>query len=184
MRGFASHIHTALENFVAERGFAWDRTTLKRQRGKAIEDRILFDNGGRDSSSYRILVGFAAPVVLGAMDGVLAERHFTGGSLASSPRKLGCRDAAQLEASLNRFLACYDSVIEPYFEVVPDCGALAEILPPIHDWYRALLFLEAGDGSSAREELCKYRARLEKMEQNSDVVAAILGVKQALSRCT
>ena len=83
--------------------------------------------------------------------GFVHERYFTGGSISPSPRDLSCTTEKALRSRLDRFVALFDEVVEPFFASLASRSQLADALSDqtTMDYIRGLLYLADADADRA-----------------------------------
>jgi hypothetical protein len=141
LKGFTNTVRECIDAELAARGFAHRLLAYRRTTEAGIVHGICFDNRGRNLATFRLMLFANAPAIDGDADGGHFVRYFTGGSLSSVPRELPCKTEDQLRATLERFRAHLDSMIEPLFSSVAAPAALAAALAddPLLEAYRARL---------------------------------------------
>ncbi len=125
MKKFDASVRKYVDTFLVDRGFKYSNGYFCRVQNSGVRNMIAFDNGGRDSNSYRVMV-MVNSMLLDSEAGAHCVTYFTGGSLSDSPRKFPCNSSSVLEAGLNRFVAVYDQIIEPYFIAFKSCADIAD----------------------------------------------------------
>jgi hypothetical protein len=93
-------------------------------------------------------------------EGGYLVRYFTGGSISDDSRGIPA-DGPRLEKALQRLVSQFAAVVEPWFSGFTTPQHLAAAVPDSDlDFYRAQLFMQAGDRTAARTEAESYLARV------------------------
>jgi len=190
MRNFARLIEKHVGEHLRSRGFTYRETLYRREHASGLVNLVGFDNGGRDSNRFRVLIGFNDHGALPPPNnGFVLARYFTGGSLADVPRELDCSDVRVLERRLLRFTECFDPIIEPFFAAIATRSELAGAVAnnPQSDYVRGRLYFADGRFVEAEAELTLYLGRLRSVLAESGsistVEATVTEVEDLLARC-
>jgi hypothetical protein len=189
MRTFARLIEKHVGAHLHSRGFTYRETLYRRERPGGLVNLVGFDNGGRNTNRFRVLVGFndhgALPL---PNNGFVLARYFTGGSLSGAARELDCSDGRALERRLQRFRECFDPVIEPFFAAIATRSELAVAIAnePQSDYVRGRLYFADGRFAEAEAELTLYLHRLRSVQaafgSSSTVEATVSEVEGLLAQ--
>lgn len=188
MRNFSKVVIAHVGTFLGARGFVYRDRVFCRDRGGGFLNLVAFDCGGRNPNSFRVMLGFNDLALPEPHAGFVHVRYFTGGSLSTSPRDLSCQTETSLRSKLDRFVALFDDLVDPFFASLASRSQLADAVlgQPTLDYVRGLLYLADGDAGRAAAEFTHYLERLRDVEaEHSDArIQETMGTVQGLlERC-
>ena len=187
LRNFSKRVSERLDSDLLARGFVYDSQAYRRVSSTGLVHGVCFDNRGRDSQHFLVMVFVNALEVDGQINGGHLVRYFTGGSLSELPRDLACGTEEQLMSALDRLRKHFDAIVEPFFASISSCSALAASLAkdPRLDFYRAHLYALEGNRTATRAESSMYLERVARSlgPSHPALAEAQAFVTTLLSRC-
>jgi hypothetical protein len=168
-------------------GYAFDRGGYWRDTPSGVGYRVLLDFDARNAKTFRTMVGFNSPLIVGDRHpveaGVFGVAFVGRQGLSADPQSFPCATAEIATESLQQQRELIEAHVLPWFARHDSLAALAGVVEPEHLFIAGKLWFLAGHAERAKEFLERHLEYLRRYPPSDDVVQGVRETREILEQC-